>query len=41
VMDKPDRKFESIHEIVSKEDNVLSVIELCWVTGVSHSRYYR
>ena len=29
MMDKPDKKFELIHKIVSKEANVLSVTELC------------
>lgn len=41
MMDKPDKKFELIREIVSKEDNVLSVTELCRIAGVSRSGYYR
>ena len=41
MMDKPDKKFELIHEIVSKEDNVLSITELCRIAGVSRSGYYR
>ena len=40
MMDKPDKKFELIREIVSKEDNVLSVTELCRIAGVSRSGYY-
>lgn len=28
MMDRPGKKFELIHEIVSKEDNVLSIILL-------------
>lgn len=40
-MDKPGRKFELIYEIVNKEDNVLSVTELCQTAGVSRSGYYR
>lgn len=41
MMDKPDKKFELIHEIVSKEDHVLSITELCRIAGVSRSGYYR
>lgn len=41
MMDKPDKKFELIREIVSKKDNVLSIIELCQIAGVSRSGYYR
>lgn len=41
MMDKPDKKFELIREIVNKEDNVLSVTELCRIAGVSRSGYYR
>ena len=40
-MDKPDKKFELIHEIVTKEDNVLNITELCRIAGVSRSGYYR
>ena len=41
MMDKPDKKFELIREVVSKEDNVLSITELCRLAGVSRSGYYR
>ena len=41
MMDRPDKKFELIHEIVNKEDNVLSITELCRIAGVSRSGYYR
>lgn len=35
MMDRPNKKFERIHEIVSKEDNVLSITELCRIASVS------
>jgi transposase InsO family protein len=41
MMDKACRKFEIIHEIVSKEDNILNITELCRTAGVSRSGYYR
>ena len=41
MVDKPDKKFELIREIVSKKDNVLSIIELCQIAGVFRSGYYR
>lgn len=41
MMDKPDKKFELIREIISKEENVLSITELCRIAGVSRSGYYR
>ena len=41
MMDKPGRKFELIYEIVNKEDNVLSITELCQIAGVPRSGYYR
>ena len=41
MMDKTDKKFELIREIVSKEENVLSIAELCRIAGVSRSGYYR
>lgn len=34
-------KFEIIHEVLSKNDNVLSVAMLCDIAGVSRSGYYR
>lgn len=39
-MDKPSTKFELIHEIVSKENNLQNVKELCRIAGVSRSGYY-
>lgn len=41
MMDRPDKKFELIHESVSKEDNVLSITKLCRIANVSRSGYYR
>ena len=40
-MDKPDKKFKLIHEIVSKEDNALRITEVRRIAGVSRSGYYR
>lgn len=34
-------KFEIIHEVLQKENNVLSVTMLCDIAGVSRSGYYR
>lgn len=34
-------KFEIIHEVMQKENNVLSVTMLCDIAGVSRSGYYR
>jgi transposase InsO family protein len=34
-------KFEIIHDVLSKNDNVLSVAMLCDIAGVSRSGYYR
>ena len=39
-MNKSSCKFEIIHDIVTKSDNVLSVKELCEIAGVSRSGYY-
>ena len=39
-MDKPSSKFEIIHELVSSEDSLLQVKELCEIAGVSRSGYY-
>lgn len=39
-MDQPCSKFEIIHEIVQREDNLLRVTELCRIAGVSRSGYY-
>lgn len=34
-------KFQIIYDLISKEDNVLSVTMLCDIAGVSRSGYYR
>ena len=39
-MENPSAKFEIIHEIVSQEDNLQNVRELCRIAGVSRSGYY-
>ena len=39
-MGAPGRKFEVIYEIVSAEDNVLQIKDLCAIAGVSRSGYY-
>lgn len=39
-MDRSSVKFEIIHEIISREDNVQNVKELCAIAGVSRSGYY-
>ena len=39
-MDQPGSKFELIHEIIQRKDNMLSVTELCRIAGVSRSGYY-
>lgn len=39
-MSNPSSKFEIIHEIVSAEDSLLNVKELCEIAGVSRSGYY-
>lgn len=40
-MSRSSRKFEVIHEMLTQEDNVLSVVMLCEIAGVSRSGYYR
>ena len=40
-MNESDYKFKIIYELISKEDNVLSVSMLCDTAGVSRSGYYR
>ena len=40
-MNNPSSKFEIIHEIISKEDNKLTITDLCSIAGVSRSGYYR
>ncbi len=39
-MDKSSAKYEIIHEIVSQEDNLQNIRELCSIAGVSRSGYY-
>ena len=39
-MDTSSSKFQLIHELVSREDNVLTITELCSVARVSRSGYY-
>lgn len=39
-MDKPSSKYEIIHSIVSREDSLQNVKELCQIAGVSRSGYY-
>jgi transposase InsO family protein len=41
ILDKPEAKFQIIHDILSDEQNVLSVAEMCDTAGVSRSGYYR
>lgn len=40
-MDSPCRKFQIIHEVLKKNNNVLSITNLCDIAGVSRSGYYR
>ena len=39
-MDTSSSKFQLIHELVSREDNVLTITELCSIVRVSRSGYY-
>lgn len=39
-MDTSSSKFQLIHELVSREDNVLTITELCSIARVSRSGYY-
>lgn len=39
-MDTSSSKFQLIHELVSREDNVLTITELCSIACVSRSGYY-
>lgn len=39
-MDTSSSKFQLIHELVSREDNVLTITELCSIARVSISGYY-
>ena len=38
-MDTSSSKFQLIHELVSREDNVLTITELCSIARVSRSGY--
>ena len=40
-METEKNKFEIIHEVVSKENNMLNISKLCDIAGVSRSGYYR
>ena len=40
-MEKEKSKFEIIHEVVTKENNLLNITMLCEIAGVSRSGYYR
>lgn len=40
-MEKEKNKFEIIHEVVTKENNLLNITMLCDIAGVSRSGYYR
>lgn len=40
-MGVPGRKIEIIHEVVSQDNNKLTITELCNIAGVSRSGYYR
>ena len=39
-MEKNSAKYEVIHEIITREDNVQNVKELCQIACVSRSGYY-
>ena len=41
IRGKPEKKFELIYEMMSREDNQLNVKWLCEIAGVSRSGYYR
>ena len=40
-METEKNKFEIIHDVVSKENNMLNISMLCDIAGVSRSGYYR
>ena len=40
-MEREKNKFEIIHDVVSKESNMLNISMLCDIAGVSRSGYYR
>lgn len=41
ISDKPDAKFQIIHDIVSRGDNLPPIKDMCALAGVSRSGYYR
>lgn len=41
IRGKPERKFELIYEMYSRENNLLNIKWLCEIAGVSRSGYYR
>ena len=41
ILDAPSAKYALIYESIHREDNVLTVSELCRIAGVSRSGYYR
>lgn len=41
IKNSPSVKFELISQMLSDENNVMSVTELCRIAGVSRSGYYR
>ena len=40
-METEKNKFEIIHDVVSKENNMLNISMLCDIAGVSRSGYHR
>jgi transposase InsO family protein len=41
ILDKPEAKFQIIHDILADEQNALTVADMCDTAGVSRSGYYR
>lgn len=41
IRGKPERKFELIYEMYSRENNLLNIKWLCEIAGASRSGYYR
>ena len=41
IKNSPSVKFELISQMISDDNNVMSVTELCRIAGVSRSGYYR
>lgn len=40
LQDEPSVKFEIIHEMTKRDNNMLKISELCKIAGVSRSGYY-